>query len=258
MKMTSSATTRVAVCRLAVALALIAVPGVARMDQAEAVHASVLPVVTAPAEVAAGASPETEATSAFDGRAWDAASVGGVNREVFDVALSAARAAVERGDAAHPSTLTVIDFSRPSTATRMWVYDLRSRALLFEEVVSHGRGSGLAMATSFSNVPESNRSSLGLYRTAETYTGKHGYSLRLDGLEPGINDRARERAIVMHAADYVNPAAAAAQGYLGRSLGCPAVRPEISRELIDTVKNGGLLFAYYPDEQWLKTSKYLP
>ncbi len=113
------------------------------------------------------------------------------------------------------------------------------------------------MATSFSNLPESNRSSLGLYRTAETYSGKHGYSLRLDGLEPGINDKARERAIVMHAADYVNEAAAKKQGYLGRSLGCPAVRPEVAKQVIDVVKGGDLLFAYYPDPQWLRTSKYL-
>jgi hypothetical protein len=139
----------------------------------------------------------------------------------------------------------------------MWVYDLRSRSLLFEELVSHGRGSGVTMATSFSNLPESNRSSLGLYRTAETYSGKHGYSLRLDGLEPGINDKARERAIVMHAADYVNQAAAKKQGYLGRSLGCPAVRPEVAKKVIDAVKGGNLLFAYYPDPQWLRTSKYL-
>jgi L,D-transpeptidase catalytic domain len=109
----------------------------------------------------------------------------------------------------------------------------------------------------FSNDAETNRSSLGLYRTGETYIGKHGYSLRLDGLEPGFNDRARERGIVMHAADYVNAATAKAQGYLGRSLGCPALRPEITKSVIDAVKGGGLLFAYYPDQHWLKTSKYL-
>ena len=113
------------------------------------------------------------------------------------------------------------------------------------------------MATSFSNAPESSRSSLGLYRTAETYTGKHGYSLRIDGLEKGFNDRARERAIVIHAADYVNEKAAKAQGYLGRSLGCPAVRPEVAHQVIDAVKGGGLIFAYYPDSEWLRTSKYL-
>jgi len=195
--------------------------------------------------------------STFDAAAWQDVVLGGIHPNVFTMALRAAATAVDRGDVADPRTLTVIDFSQPSTNRRMWVYDLRTRTLLFEDLVSHGRGSGRTMATSFSNQPESYRSSLGLYRTAETYIGKHGYSLRLDGLEPGINDRARERAIVMHAADYVNAGAAQAQGYLGRSLGCPALRPEISRPLIDAVKNGSLVFAYSPDPEWLKTSKYL-
>ncbi|HXG55418.1 MAG TPA: murein L,D-transpeptidase catalytic domain family protein [Vicinamibacterales bacterium] len=195
--------------------------------------------------------------SIFEASAWQDATLGAIKPEVFAMALRAAATAVERGDVVDPATLTVIDFSQPSTNRRMWVYDLRTRALLFEDLVSHGRGSGRTMATSFSNEPESFRSSLGLYRTAETYIGKHGYSLRLDGLEPGINDRARERAIVMHAAEYVNAGAALAQGFLGRSLGCPALRPEISRPLIDAVKNGSLLFAYSPDAKWLKTSKYL-
>lgn len=163
---------------------------------------------------------------------------------------------MERGDA-DPGTLTVIDFSRPSTSKRLWVYDLRSRELLFEEHVAHGRNSGHDLPTMFSNVPESNKSSLGLFRAAEGYIGKHGYSLRLDGLEPGVNDRARERAIVVHGADYVNATTARAQGRLGRSLGCPAVRPAIARELIDAVKEGGLIFAYYPDPAWLNQSKYL-
>ena len=208
-------------------------------------------LLTGTAEAANGAA------TVFEMGGWQEASLGAVNRDVFALALHAAATAIKRGDVENPGTLTIIDFSLPSTARRMWVYDLGARALLFEDLVSHGRGSGLAMATSFSNLPESNRSSLGLYRTAETYIGKHGYSLRLDGLEPGVNDRARERAIVMHAADYVNGGAAKAQGYLGRSLGCPALRPEISRQLIDAVKGGGLVFAYYPDPQWLKTSKYL-
>jgi len=195
--------------------------------------------------------------STFDAGTWSGEAVGDVNPKVFALALKAAATAIQRGDASGAETLTVIDYSRPSTVRRMWVYDLRSRSLLFEELVSHGRGSGVTMATSFSNLPESNRSSLGLYRTAETYSGKHGYSLRLDGLEPGVNDKARERAIVMHAADYVNEAAAKKQGYLGRSLGCPAVRPEVAKRVIDVVKGGDLIFAYYPDPQWLRTSKYL-
>ncbi|HET7695640.1 MAG TPA: murein L,D-transpeptidase catalytic domain family protein [Vicinamibacterales bacterium] len=193
----------------------------------------------------------------FDAAAWAPALRGGIDPALFALAMDAAAQAVSRGDAAEPRTLTVIDFSRPSTEKRMWVYDLRSRALLFHELVAHGRGSGANLATAFSNVPESNQSSLGLFRTAEAYMGKHGLSLRLDGLERGINDRARERAIVIHGADYVNPATAHALGRLGRSLGCPAVRPEIAASLINAVKGGGLLFAYYPNRSWLSSSTYL-
>jgi len=213
---------------------------------------------TAAVEVASGTTAEvaSAAASAFDAATWDDAAIGDIDPAVFEMALRAASNAVQRG-VADPGTLTVIDFSRRSTEKRMWVYDLRSRTLLFDELVAHGRGSGQALATTFSNAAESNRSSLGLYRAGETYIGKHGYSLRLDGLEPGINDHARDRGIVMHAAEYVNASTARAQGYLGRSLGCPALRPEITKSVIDAVKGGGLLFAYYPDPNWLKTSKYL-
>lgn len=210
----------------------------------------------AAATPAASAAPAAIAESAFDAAAWDAVAIGAIQRDVFALALASAASAVERGDA-DPGTLTVIDFSRPSTSKRLWVYDLRSRALLFEEHVAHGRNSGHDVPTMFSNVPESNKSSLGLFRAAEGYIGKHGYSLRLDGLEPGVNDRARERAIVIHGAEYVNEETARAQGRLGRSLGCPAVRPAIARRLIDAVKEGGLIFAYYPDPAWLNQSKYL-
>ncbi len=175
---------------------------------------------------------------------WDADSLGGINPEVMARALEAAGAAVERGDVVSPTTLAVIDYTIPSTQKRMWVYDLRSHGLLFEELVSHGRGSGRTMAASFSNDPDSHKSSLGLFRTGEAYVGSNGYSLRLDGLDRGLNDRARERAIVIHGAPYVNAATARANGYLGRSWGCPAVRPAIARQLIDTVKGGGLLYAY--------------
>ena len=244
--------------RVVALLAVLGVPVAAMTDRtAEAgiELSSVAPVATSAVTVSAATA--TATLSRFDPAAWQDVALGDVNAQVFETALKAAANAIERGDVVDPATLTVIDFSRPSTERRMWVYDLRARALLFDELVSHGRGSGLAQATAFSNVPESNRSSLGLYRTAETYIGKHGYSLRIDGLEPGINDRARERAIVIHAADYVNEKNARAQGYLGRSLGCPALRPEVARQVIDTVKGGGLIFAYYPDPNWLRTSKYL-
>lgn len=255
MKNTKLVDTRVAVCRLVIALALIAVPSMALTDRSASAHsAPAAPVIEAAASNDAAA--VADESSAFDAAAWQEVEVGAIDPKVFALALNAASTAVARGEA-NPGTLTVIDFSKPSTEKRMWVFDLRARALMFEELVSHGRGSGRTLATEFSNTPESNRSSLGLYRTAETYIGKHGYSLRLDGLERGFNDRARERAIVMHAADYVNGAAAKAQGFLGRSLGCPAVRPEVSRQLIDSVKGGGLVFAYYPDPQWLQGSRYL-
>jgi len=219
------------------------------------------------ASVASGAStvsgrPAASATAnaalaGFSPSAWATAKLGDIDPKVFGLALEAAASAVERGEATDPRTLTVIDYSKPSTEKRMWVYDLHTHALLFDELVSHGRGSGKTNATSFSNDPSSNKTSLGLFRTAETYVGHNGYSLRLDGLEPGVNDRARERAIVVHGAPYVNATTAKTNGYLGRSLGCPAVRPEIARELIDAIKGGGLLFAYYPDAGWLKSSTLL-
>lgn len=212
----------------------------------------------APVEVGVKTTPEVAASaSAFEAAGWTGVDRGGVQDDVFALALEAAAAAVARGDVHAPGTLTIVDFSKPSTERRLWVYDLNARSLLFEELVSHGRNSGGNMATLFSNVPESNKSSIGLFRTAEAYIGKHGYSLRLDGLEKGINDRARERAIVIHGASYVSEGASRALGRLGRSLGCPAVRPEISRRLIDAVKEGGLVFAYYPEETWLRASTYL-
>ena len=215
-----------------------------------------VPAIAAPAAPTAPVRAAVSTSAAFDAATWSAAELGGVKASVFALALEAAANAVARGEA-DPRTLTVIDFSRPSTEKRMWVFDLRTHQVLFHEQVAHGRGSGENLATAFSNVPESNQSSLGLFRTAEAYIGKHGLSLRLDGLERGINDRARERAIVIHGAEYVNAATARAQGRLGRSLGCPAVRPEIASSLIEAVKGGGLLFAYYPAPSWLASSSYL-
>ncbi|MDB6141610.1 MAG: hypothetical protein JWP80_654 [Pseudomonas sp.] len=153
--------------------------------------------------------------------------------------------------------LAIIDYSLPSTEPRLWVFDLQRRTLLFHELVAHGRGSGENMATRFSNENDSKASSLGLYRTAETYEGHNGYSLRMEGLEPGVNDHAVERAIVIHGAPYVSSDLARLNGRIGRSWGCPAVRPEIAHPLIDSIKNGQLVFAYYPDQRWLNTSSFI-
>jgi hypothetical protein len=189
--------------------------------------------------------------------AWNSVSLGTVDSNVFDLALGAANCAVRSGAVANPSTLTVIDYSKPSTEKRLWVFDLRSHELVYEELVAHGQGSGGNIPTAFSNDPETHRSSLGLFVTSDTYVGKNGYSLRLDGLDRGFNDHARERAIVMHGAPYVSPEFAQAQGRLGRSWGCPALRAGVARDVIDRVKGGGLVFAYYPDHDWLNGSQYL-
>jgi hypothetical protein len=250
---------RVAALPLLVMAGVFAFPGPALGGRSDS-SGGITTAEAAPALSSSLLATTTEATdttaTAFALASWKGVTLGKVDRDVFSLALESAAAAVARGDA-EPSTLTIIDFSRPSTTRRMWVYDLNSRTLLFEEHVAHGRNSGHDLPTEFSNQPESNKSSLGLFRAAEGYVGKHGYSLRLDGLEPGINDQARARAIVIHGAEYVNGKTALAQGRLGRSLGCPAVRPEISRPLIDAIKEGGLVFAYYPDQDWLTTSVYL-
>ncbi|NIC06133.1 murein L,D-transpeptidase catalytic domain family protein [Billgrantia bachuensis] len=153
--------------------------------------------------------------------------------------------------------LAVIDFSRPSTEPRLWVFDLAKERLMFEELVSHGRGSGDAEATLFSNTPESHQSSLGLFRTMNSYYGSNGYSLRLEGLEDGVNDLAYQRAIVIHGADYVSESFIQKTGRLGRSHGCPAVRQEVTYPLIDSIKEDHYLFAYYPDPEWLENSAFL-
>lgn len=153
--------------------------------------------------------------------------------------------------------LTVIDFSLPSTEKRLWVIDPAKGLILHHSVVAHGRNSGELLAKTFSNQPESFQSSLGFYKTAETYQGKHGYSLRLDGLEKGFNDQARNRAIVIHGADYAKEEFAKSTGRLGRSLGCPALPPELSAKVIDLIKNGSLLFIYGNDESYLQKSYLL-
>ncbi len=200
----------------------------------------------------------SNASSAEFARAdFDSTAIGSIETDVFDLALGAASCAVRAGDVEAPATLTVIDYSKPSSEKRLWVFDLKSRELIYEELVAHGQGSGANIATQFSNEDESHRTSLGLFKTDTTYVGKNGYSLRLDGLDRGINDRARDRAIVMHGAPYVSQEFVKANGRLGRSWGCPAISDEVAKQLIDRVKGGGLVFAYYPDSGLLKASKYL-
>lgn len=179
-----------------------------------------------------------------------------LNPQVLRHAVSAMQCAVRNG-AVPARRLAVIDFSQPSSSQRLWIFDLARQQLILRDFVAHGRKSGENLATQFSNRVGSHQSSIGLFRTQETYEGKHGYSLRMDGLEPGINDRARERAIVIHSADYVNPQWIPRQGRIGRSLGCPAVRPEVGRMVVDSLKGGQFMFSWYPDQRWLSSSLYL-
>ncbi|MDF9777935.1 murein L,D-transpeptidase catalytic domain family protein [Pseudomonas baetica] len=180
----------------------------------------------------------------------------GADAKVIALAVRATQCSRAQG-IAPAQRLAVIDYSLPSTEQRLWVFDLKRRKLLFHELVAHGRNSGENMATLFSNQNESYATSLGLFRTQESYLGQNGYSLRMEGLEPGFNDNAYDRAIVIHGAPYVSPVLARANGRIGRSLGCPAVRPAIAHRLIDSMKDGQLLFSYYPDQRWLKSSSYI-
>ena len=152
--------------------------------------------------------------------------------------------------------LTLIDFSKPSTEKRFFVFDMEKKKLLYSSVVAHGRNSGENYATSFSNQYGSYKSSLGFYLTENTYQGGNGYSLILNGLEKGINDKAKARSIVVHGAPYANPSVAAS-GRLGRSLGCPALPTKLARPIINTIKDGSVMFIYANNPHYLAQSNIL-
>ena len=153
--------------------------------------------------------------------------------------------------------LTLIDFSKPSTEKRLYVFDMKNRKMLYNSLVSHGRNSGENYATSFSNEYGSYKSSLGFYLTETTYSGRNGYSLILDGLEKGINDKAKERAIVVHGASYANPSVIKGGGRLGRSLGCPALPQKVSKPIIDAIKGGSVMYIYAEKPEYFAQSEIL-
>ena len=177
-------------------------------------------------------------------------------REVLDLALQAYQCG-ERERRFDRPVLTVIDYSLPSNEPRLWVIDVQREQVLYHELVAHGEGSGDTMAVAFSNKAGSHQSSLGLFRTEGVYTGQFGYSLRLSGLEPGINDKARERAIVVHGFPDISRSFAAQRGTIARTWGCPAVPEEVAPQLIDRIAGGSAIFVYYPDTEWLRASHYL-
>ena len=183
----------------------------------------------------------------------------GLREEVFSKALHAFEQAFTEGRA-QSAVVTIIDYELHSSEKRFWVIDLESQALLHHTYTTHGQGSDRnhdGEMDSVSNRPGSNQSNVGLMQTDETYTGRHGTSLKLDGLEAGFNDNAKDRHIVIHSATYADDKYVRRHGKTGRSHGCPALDPDVAGEIIDTIKGGKLVFAYYPDPQWLERSQYL-
>jgi hypothetical protein len=170
----------------------------------------------------------------------------GLSPVVLRAALDAVAGAQARGITGRNDLLTVIDYSLPSTQPRLWVLDLAKGNVLFHELVAHGAGSGDNYATQFSNVNDSRQTSLGLFLTGGTYEGGNGYSLKLRGLDAGLNDLAETRHIVMHGAWYVSPEHARSHGRLGRSWGCPALSEQIAPQVIDTIKGGSFVYSYFP------------
>lgn len=181
----------------------------------------------------------------------------GLKEEAFELAYKGYYKLLEEGMVNRTEVLTIADFSKSSSENRFYVIDIAEGKILFQTLVAHGRNSGLNYATEFSNKPESKKSSLGFYLTLQTYFGGNGYSLKLKGLEKGINDKAYDRAIVLHGSDYVTARFANSNGYLGRSLGCPAVPAKLTAGIINTIKNGSVMFIYHPSKQYQAQSTIL-
>jgi hypothetical protein len=180
-----------------------------------------------------------------------------LSEEIFSLAFAGFEKLNAQGRLSTDSILTIIDFSKSSRENRLFVVDLKAKQLLFKSIVAHGRNTGEEFARSFSNAMNSHKSSLGFYVTGGTYMGSNGFSMQLNGVEKGFNDKAKERAIVMHGADYASEQVIRYKGYLGRSYGCPALPRPINKKVIETIKEGNCMFIYYPDQQYLSNSRIL-
>ena len=181
-----------------------------------------------------------------------------LNPEVFNKAFLGFTNLKKAGKLPENSNLiSIVDFSLSSTQKRLWVIDLEKKVVIFNSLVAHGKNTGEEFAQKFSNTESSYQSSLGFYITESTYNGSNGYSLKLLGMDPGYNDAALQRAIVMHGADYVSDDFIKSQKRIGRSWGCPAVPRALAEPIINTIKGKNVFFIYYPDEQYLSTSQWL-
>ena len=180
-----------------------------------------------------------------------------LNKKVLELALNSyQKVNYQKLNKKH--ILTVIDYSLPSSQKRMWVFNIDNNKVLFHNLVAHGKGSGDLYATRFSNTPGTQASSLGTFITKGSYSSGHIiYGMRLDGIENGYNDKSLQRGVVMHSAWYVSDDFLKQNHRLGRSWGCPAISEKLAKPIIDTIKNGSVLFTYYPDKDWLSHSKYV-
>lgn len=184
-------------------------------------------------------------------------SAAGISLEVFSEAIKGYNYLQGKKLLHNTNVLTIVDYSKPSSQKRLYVLDMNEGKILFNTLVAHGRNSGLEYATNFSNSESSHKTSLGFFITMNTYTGGNGYSLKLQGCEKGINDKALERAIVVHGAEYADENFLHSNGFLGRSYGCPAVPEKVSKKIIDTIKNGSCMFLYHPTKKYTAVSKIL-
>ncbi len=182
----------------------------------------------------------------------------------FNISIEALQNAVKvyqqlklAGQLNNQQFLTIADFSKPSSEKRLFIINMEKMELVFKSLVAHGRNSGTLMAEKFSNKMESYQSSMGFFITGNVYNGKHGMSLQLEGIEAGINDKAKQRAIVIHGADYVNEQLIKKQGYIGRSLGCPAVPNNQVKDIIETIKGSSLFYIHTPDKSYLQKSNLI-
>ena len=187
---------------------------------------------------------------------WNLSSAG-ISFEVFNYAFKGYHYLLQKQLLRNTYFITIVDFSKPSTQQRLFVINLTSGKVLFNTLVAHGRNTGLQYATEFSNKTSSLESSLGFYITMDTYIGNNGYSLKLNGCEKGFNDKALKRNIVLHGAAYVSNEFIQQNGYLGRSYGCPAVPLELTKEIINTIKDGACLFIYHPGKKYLQQSVFI-
>lgn len=183
--------------------------------------------------------------------------IAGPDFQVYKLALSGFRNVKQKYNHINDSIITIIDYTKPSTEERIFVIDVKHNKILSSSLVAHGKSTGILYAEHFSNTPSSHKSSLGFFITDKTYRGKHGYSLRIKGIEEGINDNAMKRAIVFHGASYVSSDYIEKYGRIGRSFGCPALPVDKNKEIIDLIKNNTCIFIYAGEKNYTSQSEFI-